>query len=405
MNHRHASLHVHPHAYAVSHRRVHAHATPRARRRSIRSIFRFVLDRYLALPIGAAIALLWANAAPVSYFTIAQRLSFVVNEIAMAVFFALLAQEVIEAVMPGGALHSWRKWTMPIVAAAGGIAGAVAVYLVYVQLEYESVLTQGWPIATAIDAAATYYVVRTIMPRSGALPFALLLAIVTDMFGLLVVAPSYVVLQTRVGGAALMVVAIGLAALMRVARVRAFWPYLLICGSLSWVAFYWEGLHPAFALVPIVPLLPHEPRGLDLFADPPDDDAVHHFEHEWNRIVQVVLLLFGLVNGGVLLRQYDTGSWAMLTAALVGRPIGVLLAVSIAVAAGLHLPRHVGWREVLVVAFATSSGFALALFFATGVIATGPVLAQMKIGVLGSIAGVLFAFGAARALRVGKFAR
>ena len=48
-----------------------------------------------------------------------------------------------------------------------------------------------------------------------------------------------------------------------------------------------SGLHPAFALVPIVPFLPHEPRRLDLFADPPDDDATHHFEHEWHPLVQV----------------------------------------------------------------------------------------------------------------------
>src|SRR5881394_3071984 len=95
-----------------------------------------------------------------------------------------------------------------------------------------------------------------------------------------------------------------------------------------------RGLHPAFALVPIVPFLPHEPRRLDLLADPPDDDAVHHVEHEWNAAVQVILLLFGLVNGGVALRGYDTGTWAILLAALVGRPMGIVASVGLAVAAG-----------------------------------------------------------------------
>jgi Na+/H+ antiporter NhaA len=212
------------------------------------------------------------------------------------------------------------------------------------------------------------------------------------------------ILQTRVGGAALMIAALGLGALMRVMKVRAFWPYLLICGTISWIAFYWEGLHPAFSLVPIVLLLPHEPRKLDLFADPPDDDAVHHAEHEWNILVQVVAFLFALLNAGVVLRGYGTGSWAMLTAALVGRPLGILVAVSIAIAAGLHLPRDVGWRELLVIAFATSSGFTIALFFATGVLASGPVLSEIKIGVLLSVSGVLIAFGVARAFRIGRFA-
>jgi Na+/H+ antiporter NhaA len=94
----------------------------------------------------------------------------------------------------------------------------------------------------------------------------------------------------------------------------------------------------------------------------------------------------------------------MLLAALVGRPLGVLAATGLALAAGLHLPRHIGWREMVVVAFATSTGFSIALFFATGVLATGPVLSAAKIGVIGSALGVLLAFGAAKLVKVGRFA-
>ncbi len=82
----------------------------------------------------------------------------------------------------------------------------------------------------------------------------------------------------------------------------------------------------------------------------------------------------------------------MLLAELVGRPVGILVAVGLALAAGLHFPGRMGWRELVVVAFATSVGFAIALFFATGVLATGPVLSEAKIGVLGSVVGVLLAF-------------
>ena len=372
--------------------------------RRVRRAVRTVFDRFLLLPIGAVIALVWANTAAESYFVMAERLSFAVNEIGMAFFFALMAQEVTEAVMPGGALHSWRRWTLPIVAAVGGIAGAIAVYIACVQLSYEYSLVGAWPIACAIDAAATSNVLRTILPHSAAVPFALLVAIVTDVIGLVIVAPRHLILQARVGGATLMMAALGLAALLRANRIRALAPYLFVCGALSWLAFYWEGLHPAFALIPIVPFLRHEPRPTDIFLDPPDDDAVHHAEHEWHLIVQPVLFLFGLVNAGVALKAYDTGSWAMLLAQLVGRPAGVLLAVGVAIAAGLHLPGHMRWRELLVVAFATSTGFAVALFLATGVLATGPVLAQAKIGVLGSAFGLVITLIAARLLKVGKLA-
>jgi len=372
--------------------------------RTVHRVIQTVFDRFLLLPIGAVIALVWANTAPESYFVMAQQLSFAVNEVGMAFFFALMAQEIAEAMMPGGALHSWRRWSLPLIAAAGGILGSVAMYLGFVRLNYEYSLVSAWPIVCAIDAAATYYVLRTILPQNAAVPFALLLAIVTDVVGVVIAAPRYLVLQARVGGVALLIGALGLAALLRALKVRAFWPYLFICGTMSWFAFYWEGLHPAFALIPLIPFLRHEPRKTDVFADPPDDDAVHHAEHSWHVIVQPVLLLFGLVNAGVVLKSYDTGSWAMLAAQLLGRPAGILIAVGAAVALGWHLPGRMGWRELVVVAFATSTGFAIALFLATGVLAMGPVLEQAKIGVLGSAFGLVLALIAARVLRVGKLA-
>jgi len=386
---------------AAAHPAVRHHA----RRKSGHYLFAMLVGRFLLLPLGAIIALVWANTAPESYFTFAGPLSFFVNEIGMALFFALITQEIVEALMPGGALHSWRRWSVALVGAAGGIAGAAGVFLLVVQYRYETMLTVGWPIVCAIDIAAAYYTLKTILPRSGALPFALLLGIATDALGILVVAPRHPVLSSHTGGVTLLVLALGLAALMRAMKVRVFWPYLGICGTLAWVAFYWEGLHPAFALVPIVPFLRHEPRRIDLFADPPDDDRVHHFEHEWNTAVQMILFMFGLVNAGVQFPGgYDTGTWALLLAALVGRPLGIVLAVGAAVAAGLHLPRRIGWREVVVIALASSTGFTIALFFATGILSNGPVRSQLTMGALATAAGALIALGAGRLLRVGRFA-
>ena len=300
------------------------------------------------------IALVWANVAAESYFRFAQPLRFLVNDVGMAFFFALIAQEIVEAVMPGGALHSWRRWGLGLVAAAGGTIGAAVTYLAYVNIQHETVLSQAWPVACAIDVAVAYYVLKIIAPRSAVLPFVLLLGIATNIFGTFVVAVQDTVDETRAIGTILVVMAIGIAMLLRSWRVPAFWPYIAICGTASWWAFYWLGLHPALAFLPLVPLLPHEPRRMDLFTPPPDDDATHHFEHEWNHLVQVVLFFFGLVNAGVVLRGYDTGTWALLTAALVGRPVGVLAAIAVAVGVGLHLPPGVGWRHLVVAALSTA---------------------------------------------------
>src|SRR5262249_57988670 len=141
----------HAHGSLAPGHRAHADAAPGGQSVAggFGRLLRVVLDRFLLLPVGAAIALIWANTAAESYFVFADRISFFVNEIGMAFFFALMAQEVVEAMMPGGALHSWRARTMPIVAAAGGLAGAISVYLLFVHLQYEDVLAAAWPIAAA----------------------------------------------------------------------------------------------------------------------------------------------------------------------------------------------------------------------------------------------------------------
>jgi NhaA family Na+:H+ antiporter len=357
------------------------------------------------LPLGVVAALLWVNLDATSYYTFSLRAAFLVNDVAMAFFFALITQEVVEAVMPGGALHSWRRWGLPIAGAIGGIVGSVAVYLTWVYTRHETVLVGAWPIATAVDVAAAYYVLKAIDRRSPLLPFVLLLGIATNAFGLAVVAFQRPIVETRSIGTVLLAIALAAAMLLRARKAPKFWPYLAVCAATSWWALYWMGVHPALAFLPIVPLLPHEARPRDVLATPPADDATHRFEHEWADLVQVILFFFGLVNGGVLLRTYDTGTWAILLASLLGRPAGVLVGIGLAAAAGLHLPARVGFRDIVVAALATTSGFTFALFFAAGLIPVGPILEQITLGALATSAGVLVTLAAARVLGVGAFAR
>jgi Na+:H+ antiporter, NhaA family len=390
--------------HALSHGAIGS-PTAKSRRRHPYSIVRFAMDRFLLLPLGAVIALVWANVAGESYFPFAHALAFPVNEIGMALFLALITQEVIEELMPGGALHTWRRWSLAVAGAVGGAAGAASVYLAYVRVRHEDVLMSAWPVAVAIDVAAGYYLLKMIFRRSNVLSLVLLLGIITDAVGLIVLAAWTPITERHLIGAGLLVGAMVIAAWLRHSRVKAFWPYLGVCGAISWWGFWAADVHPALALVPIVPFLPREPRAREPFADPADDDPIHHSEHEWNEAVQVVVFLFGLVNAGVVLRGYDTGTWAVLWAALIGRPVGILAAIALAVAAGLHLPRGMGWRQLVVAACATSSGFTLPLFFASGLLPVGAVLQQIKVGALATVAGALLAVAAAWLLHVGRFRR
>src|SRR6185436_10878394 len=115
------------------------------------------------------------------------------------------------------------------------------------------------------------------------------------------------------------------------------------------------------------------------------------FERGWRLPVEGVLLLFGLVNAGVPLHGLEFGFWAIPLAAL-GRPVGIIAAVGVALAAGLHLPQRVGWRELVAVGCTASIGLVFALFFATAVMPPGPLLLEMKIGALVTIFGSVLAF-------------
>jgi NhaA family Na+:H+ antiporter len=242
----------------------------------MKTLLRFSIDHFLLLPIGGLLALIWANAAPESYFSVAQQWRFWVNDVLMALFFALVAQEVYEEVMPGGALHSWRKWLLPIVAAAGSIVGAALVYLVYVTWQYELVLQDGWPIATAIDVAVVYVLVRSLFKRHAAVPFVLLVAVAANVVGLAAVASRQDLVHVEREGITIMIVGLSLASIMRGLKITTFWAYLLVSGPLIWWSLYVTGINPALALVPLIPFMDHTPRPLTLFADPPHTAHCSH---------------------------------------------------------------------------------------------------------------------------------
>jgi NhaA family Na+:H+ antiporter len=374
------------------------------RQRDGKRLLAFVFDHSILLLVGTAVAVVWANLDLSSYERATHPLHFWVNHVGMVFFFGLAAKEVFEATLPGGALASVRQAASPLAAAVGGMLVPALIFAGLATFVGPAALRRGWAIPCATDIAFSAMVARVIF-RAGhpAIPFLLLLAIADDAMGLVVLAAFYpsgsVSVLALIG---LTAAALAFAWWLRRRRVAGFWPYVIGPGALSWAALYWGGLHPALALVPIVPLMPHSARDLGLFDpdEPTRADTLSRFEHWWARPVQFVLLLFGLSNAGVPIQQVGPGTYYVLAALLLGKPLGILAFSYGARLLGARLPDGIEGAHLVVLGMAAAIGFTVALFFATAAFPPGPLLAEAKMGALLSFVAAPLAWLFSRTLRV-----
>jgi NhaA family Na+:H+ antiporter len=353
---------------------------------------------------GALLGLLWANVDLDGYARFTHALHFAVNDIAMVFFFGLAVKEIIEATVPGGALHSFRRAAVPVIAAVGGMAGPALIYVAIAAAAGQPDIYRGWAIPCATDIAFSYMVARVVFPPAHpAIPFLLLLAIADDALGLMLLAAFYPSAPVRpeylvvlLGGAC------GLAWVLRRRRTTNFWPYILSAGTLSWFGLYLGGLHPALALVPVLPFLPHAKRDPGLFVEAPRPlhDPLSQFEHWWKTPVEIILFFFALTNAGVPLTGAGLTTWAVLIGLLAGKPVGIILATWLAERAGFRRAVGLMWRDMLVLGIAAGIGFTVALFFTTAAFAPGPTLDHAKLGALLSVSAGLLAIVAGRLLGV-----
>lgn len=411
-------------------------------------VWNFVTTYSLLLIGGALIALIWANISPGSYhqtveyvliddFIIGQphevngeihrtlTLHYLVNDVLMALFFAMAAKEVWEAiVLKEGSLRGAKAVT-PLIATLGGMLGPVAVYLgLAALLGVYSAVSHGWAIPTATDIAFSYLVGRMVFGAGHpAIRFLLLLAIADDAGGLLILAvfypsgelaPQWLLLSFG-AAAAVFVLANWLPRFLdrgnqlrpvstRVRKALSFWPYL-IAGCLSWYGFQEAGIHPALGLLPIVPTIPHADRGFGIFAEAEEHlhDLLNAMEHYLKYPVEIILLFFGLLNAGVEFGAISEPTWLVMAGLLIGKPLGILLMGWVGGRLlGFGLPEGMTMRDVFVLGCVAAIGFTVALFVATVAFDPGPVQDAAKMGALFSFAAAGMALLAGKLLGVQK---
>lgn len=370
--------------------------------------------REFSIPLiaGVVIALLWVNLAPESYyhFDFDKRFGlisfhFIVNDFFMVLFFGIAAAEITQSCLPGGDLHPLRKAINPLFATIGGVVGPVVAYLVLNAIIGDPSLLRGWGIPTATDIALAWLVAGLVFGRRHpAISFLLLLAIADDAIGLAIIAIFYPDPTVPVAPQWLVLVlsGMGAAALLRRYSIKSYWPYIILGGGLSWAGLFMAHLHPALALVFIVPFLPHPPREtMHIFEeDPKDLSPLASFEHEWKVMVDLGLFMFGLANAGVQLTTIGDATWLVLAALAIGKTGGIFFMGWLSQRLGYPLPSKVGMKELALIGLIAGIGLTVALFVA-GEAFTDPInQGAAKMGALLSVGCAIVAIIAGRLMNV-----
>jgi NhaA family Na+:H+ antiporter len=358
------------------------------------------------------VALIWANLTPEGYhhFNHAPLLGplsfhFITNELFMVLFFGMAASEITKSCLPGGDLHPLRKAVNPLLATLGGVVGPILVYLSLNALFGSPQLSRGWGIPTATDIALAWLGASLVFGRRHpAIAFLLLLAIADDAIGLLIIAlfypdPMQPLAPQWLG---LTLSGIAIAFLLRRSKVDGYWPYLLLGGGLSWLGLFKAHVHPALALVFIVPFLPHAKREhKHLFEEDPNDlSPLASFEHEWKVVVDFGLFMFGLANAGVEFAAIGVATWLVLASLALGKTCGIFSMGLLGRRLGYPLPSQVGKKELLLVGMIGGLGLTVALFVA-GEAFTDPLIqGAAKMGALLSAGSGILAIIGGRLMQV-----
>ncbi|MBW2267578.1 MAG: Na+/H+ antiporter NhaA [Deltaproteobacteria bacterium] len=379
----------------------------------------------LPLLAGVAVALLAANLAPHWYHEVIEgrpfgdvsilghplTVHFLINDVFMVFFFGVAAKEITESCLPGGALNPPAKAVNPLLATLGGVIGPVLVFFVGLQLLFQTgvyepglhdraALARGWGVPTATDIALAWLVARTVFGKGHpAVNFLLLLAVADDAIGLVIIAIFYgdPVHPARPEFLGLVLAGMALAYALRRLGVSRWEPYIALAGPLAWSGLILAHLHPALALVTIVPFLPGPRRDtglfrgrdeVDLMGEPLAQDLqiehspLHLFEHQLKLFVDFGLFFFSFANAGVELAGIGPMTWLILASLVIGKTLGVSGCGWLAIKAGFPLPARMGPRDLLMAGFVAALGLTVALFVAGAAFVDPKLLGEGKMGAL-----------------------
>ncbi len=381
----------------------------------------------VVLVAAAIVALVWANSPwPHSYESFwGTRLSLSlgghvlsgslrqwVNEGLMALFFLVVGLEA-KRELDLGELRERNRIAIPVMAALGGMALCVGIYLA---INVGGAGAGGWGAAMSTDTALALGALALVAPSSATRlrVFLLTLAVVDDLGALVVIALAY---STHISPLAL-VIALALFAVLVLLRFAGRWrePAAVIVGIGVWLAMFESGIDPVIAGLAIGLVTSAYPpergdlerateltrsfreqptpelaylaqRGLTSAISP--NERLQYRLHPWTSFI--VVPLFALANAGIHVDAHVLSgalsspvTIGIVLAYVLGKPLGILGSSWLGtrrLLGGGRTKLAVTWPGLAGTGAVAGIGFTVSLLIADRAFG-GELLAQAKLGIL-----------------------
>ena len=283
-----------------------------------------------------------------------------INDGLMAIFFLLVGLE-IKRELVEGELSSFKKASLPILAAIGGV---IAPALIYFALNNGTKTAAGWGIPMATDIAFAIAVITMLgkkVPASLKI-FLAALAIVDDLMAILVIAVFYSndihFANLAYAGAIFLFLLV-----LNKAGVKSLEAYL-IPGLFIWYFIHHSGVHATIAGV------------LTAFAIPTTPDAkespLEKLEHILvNPVNFIIMPLFALANTNITFEPAmidgltTTLGLGIMFGLVLGKPLGIVCFSWLAVKLGIgKMPHKANWKHIIGLGLLGGIGFTMSVFIA-----------------------------------------
>ena len=326
----------------------------------------------------------------ISDFGIDKDLHHWINDGLMAIFFLLVGLEIKRELVQGH-LSTREQFSLPAVAAIGGITIPA---IIYIGLNFgNEVTSNGWAIPTATDIAFALGVVTLLGNR---IPISLkvtlvAVAIIDDLMAIIIIASFY---TSDLSITYLVFAALSTATLLILnnRKITKLSPYVLV-GILLWVFVLKSGIHASLAGVVLAQFIPINAKNSS------DHSPLYKLEHSIEPWVNFMILpIFAFANAGVsfsgmkLNLLWDPVTLGIILGLFFGKQIGVMLFTYIGSLLRIcKLPSDVSWAQYYGLSIVTGIGFTMSLFIGSLAFTDPEYQTSVRLGVLiaSLLAGVL----------------